>query len=577
MKIKTKLRLGVGLLFVLIGLLSLIGVTQIRRLSADTANILQANYHSLEYTRMMQNALEDLDSDPTAVSVFDSALERQERNVTEGGEKEATDRLRLHYTAARKKGADAALKTHIRNDLDDITGLNMDAIRRKSEIAEDTAERAGLWIIVTAAACLLVALLLLLRLPGNIADPIRELIRSIGEIADKNYDQRVDFEDHGEFGQLARAFNTMASKLQEYNRSNLFKLLLEKKRIDTLISNMHDPVIGLDEHKTVIFVNQRALQVLGAKKDDLLGKSAQEISLTNDLMRSLTRDLAEGSYRTGTDEGQPLKIYADDKESYFNKELIDIAVTPTGEQEKKLIGHVIILRNITRLKELDFAKTNFIATISHELKTPISSIKMGVRLLENGKTGNVNEEQQQLLEGIAEDADRLLKITGELLNLSQVETGNIQLNLQKSDPKEICRYALEAVKIQAEHKGIELSLDLPEQVPAVKADAEKTTWVLINFLTNAIRYSPEQGQIRVALAKNSDYVQFSVSDNGRGIENRYQQKIFDRYFQVPGNGKTGTGLGLAISKEFIEAQGGIIGVHSEVGMGSRFYFGLPMA
>jgi len=573
MKIKTKLTLGVGLLFLLIIVLSVIGATQINRLAADTENILVANYHTLDYARMMSNALDNMDTDPTARERFEKALKRQKTNLTEVGEPELTQKLDNHYRSFLKTPDDDNLPKLIRSDLDEITKLNMEAIRRKSEIAENTAGNATWWIIVTGAACFLIAFLLLIKLPGNIADPIRELTQRIGEIANKRYEQRVDFENHNEFGQLAKAFNIMASKLQEYNETNLAKLLFEKKRIDTLINNMHDPVIGLDENKKVIFANHRALHILGLKQGDAIGKSATDISLNNDLMRTLMRDLPDGKNITQT-EDRPLKIFADDKESYFEKEVVDIVITPTGESVRRPIGHVIILRNITKLKELDFAKTNFIATVSHELKTPISSIKMSVQLLENESTGPMNAEQKQLVDGIKDDSVRLLNITGELLNLAQVETGNIQLNIQKSSPYVICRYAIDAVRIQAEHKRILIESRLEKSLPEIKADSEKTAWVLINFLTNAIRYSPEQSTIVVSASRADGYVQFSVTDQGKGIESRYTQKIFDRYFQIPGSNKTGTGLGLAISKEFIEAQGGIIGVQSEIGMGSRFYFEL---
>lgn len=573
MKIKTKLTLGVGLLFLLIILLSVIGATQINRLASDTENILVANYHTLDYVRMMSNALDNMDADPTARERFEKALKNQKTNLTEVGEPELTQKLDNHYRSLLKQPDDKNLPKLIRSDLDEITKLNMEAIRRKSEIAENTAGNATLWIIVTGAACFLIAFLLLIKLPGNIADPIRELTQRIGEIADKRYDQRVNFEDHSEFGQLAKAFNSMASKLQEYNETNLAKLLFEKKRIDALINNMHDPVIGLDENKKVIFANHRALHILGLRTDDAIGKSAVDISLNNDLMRTLMRDLPNGK-NTPQPEERPLKIFADDKESYFEKEVVDIVITPTGESVRQLIGHVIILRNITKLKELDFAKTNFIATVSHELKTPISSIKMSVQLLENENTGPMNAEQKQLIDGIKDDSVRLLNITGELLNLSQVETGNIQLNIQKSSPYLICRYAIDAVRIQAEHKQIVVESHIEKSLPDIKADSEKTAWVLINFLTNAIRYSPEQSKIVVSASRADGYVQFSVTDQGKGIESRYTQKIFDRYFQIPGSNKTGTGLGLAISKEFIEAQGGLIGVKSEIGMGSRFYFEL---
>jgi signal transduction histidine kinase len=272
-----------------------------------------------------------------------------------------------------------------------------------------------------------------------------------------------------------------------------------------------------------------------------------------------------------------MKIFADAKESYFEKETVTITIKPTGEDQTIDIGNVIILRNITVFKELDFAKTNFIATVSHELKTPISSIKMSLQLLENEITGTINEEQKHLVESIKDDSNRLLKITGELLELSQVETGNIQLNIEKSNPYEIVHYATEAVKMQAEQKQIEVVVEADENLPKIKADSEKTAWVLINFLTNAIRYSSENSTITVKLKSDKQHVLFTVIDKGKGIDIRYRSKVFDKYFQIPGSNKTGTGLGLAISKEFIEAQGGTIGVESELGLGSTFYFKLLIA
>ncbi|MBC7720857.1 MAG: HAMP domain-containing histidine kinase, partial [Pedobacter sp.] len=182
--------------------------------------------------------------------------------------------------------------------------------------------------------------------------------------------------------------------------------------------------------------------------------------------------------------------------------------------------------------------------------------------------------QQQLIESIKDDSNRLLKITGELLNMAQVETGNIQLSLQPCSPYDILKYALEAVKVQAEQKKIIININAIAGLPDVKADKEKSAWVLINLLTNAIRYSPEESTIIIEVSKQNETVLFAVKDTGKGIEKKYSSKIFDRYFQIPGSSKTGTGLGLAIGKEFIEAQGGQIGVDSELGLGSRFYFTL---
>jgi len=572
MKIKTKLTLGIGLLFLMIMLLTAVGSTYINALKSDTENILVANYNTLEYSRNMMMALDETTNKQDAIKKFQESLIKQQHNITEIGEKEATEKLTQHFNQFVLTPDDHLLQTTIRNDLAEIMRLNMFAIQRKSNIATKTAKDATTWIAISSTICFLISFVLLLNLPGNIANPIKELTESIKQIADKNYNQRVHFVTHGEFGELARSFNVMAEKLEEYNNSNLFKLLLEKKRTQALINNMHDPIIGLDDTKKVLFANNEALKISGLKSEEIVGKFAQDVAITNDLIRLLIRELIEPN--PTIEKNEPLKIFADNKESYFEKQIVNISVTPTGEKEQKHIGHVIILRNITPFKELDFAKTNFIATVSHELKTPISSIKMSLQLLEKKDTGTINDEQKQLITSIKEDSDRLLKITGELLNLAQAETGNIQLNIQQSDPNKILEYALEAVKTQSEQKHIELKIITNKNIPNVKADAEKTAWVMINLLTNAIRYSPEQSKVIIEIKKENDKVNFSVKDEGRGIDNRYRDKIFDRYFQIPGSNKTGTGLGLAICKEFIEAQGGTIGMESEIGLGSTFYIQL---
>lgn len=569
MNIKTKLTLGIGILFLLITLLSGLSVWYIHSLKRDTKKILAANYNTLFYSGNMLRALDELKTRPDALTVFKNNLAKQQINLTEEGEGDLTAQLSEHFKAFEKHSKDAGLLPLIRSDIMEIMRLNMNAIIRKSNIAADTADNAMVWAGVTGATCFIIAFTLLINLPGNIANPIGELTASIKQIAAHNYRERVHFEGHSEFGELARSFNTMASKLEEYIGSNLSKILMEKKRIDTLINNMQDVVIGLDEQLIVLFANDEALKVLGLEKEKIVGKAITDVAKYNDLTRLLIKDINNQSAKKVQ---EPIKIFANDKESYFEKELLDISIVPAGELTKQHIGYVILLKNITPFRELDLAKTNFIATVSHELKTPIASIKMSLQLLNNEKTGQVNQDQKYLLESIKEDSDRLLRITGELLNMSQVETGNIQLNLQTCDPMQIINYAIEATKISAGQKNIHINVITTDDLPRIKADVEKTAWVLTNFLSNAIRYAPEQSEISLSLLKDNDYLVFSVRDYGQGIDKRYQQRIFERYFQIPGSSKSGTGLGLAISKDFIEAQGGEIGVESALGQGSMFYF-----
>lgn len=570
MKLKTKLTLGVGLLFVLIVLLSVIGSVYINKLKSDTEKILTANYNSIEFSKNMLLALDKIETDSAvAIKDFQKNTALQEKNLTEFGEKEATQNLNLHFKSYLQQPTDKKEKL-IREDLVTIMSLNMKGIERKSDIAIITAGNATFWIVSLGTVCFLIAFVLLFNLPRTIAEPISQLTSSIRQIANKNYNERVHFKGSEEFNDLAHSFNVMAEKLQEYESSTLSKQLMDKKRIETLVNNMHDAVIGLDENNFIYMINDEALKITGLNKEDIIGKTVHEVAINNDLIRELLKNVDAPAK-------EPIKIVSDNKENYFEQDIVPINIVKTGEREKKYIGRVILLRNITPFKELDFAKTNFIATISHELKTPISAIKMGVQLLENQKFGELNKQQKELLKSINEDGQRLLDITGELLNLSQVETGNIRLTIENCQPKEIVSAAIKNVEKLAEQKNISIITEFfTDDRDMVMADFDKTVWVLNNFLSNAIKHSFQDESIRIVVEKANTKIRFSITDTGKGIDEKYHRQVFDRYFQVPGEHQNGTGLGLAISKNFIEKQHGEIGVKSSPNQGSTFYFALPL-
>ena len=576
MKTKLKLSIGIGLLFVMIVLLTALGIFYINKLSTDSKNILVANYNTIDYSRNMEIALNNGIEHKNNLQLFLSSIQKQQKNVTEMGEKELTDTLSNHFQQLISNPEDSILLKQTRNDISNIMLLNMQAIQRKSNIANLTAQKSVFWITLSGTICFLVAFVMFVNLPGSIANPIRELTDSIKQIAAQNYSQRVHFSGHDEFAELASSFNTMAEKLEEYQLSNLDKLMIAKKRIETLIDNLKDPIIGLDDAKRVIFMNNTALQITGLKDEAVMGKFIQDIAVKNDLIRNLIQEMFVESVSQMVKK-QPIKIYADGKESYFEKEIIPIRIVPTGETKEKLIGNVILLQNITPYKELDFAKTNFIATISHELKTPLSSIQLSASLLNNKQLGSVNQEQADLIESIQEDTTRLLKITGELLKLSQLESGTIELAIIECSPYDIVQYAIEVNQKLATQKNIQLNLQLPQNLPLVLADKERTSWVFSNLISNAIRYSYENSAIEISVQQINHKVQFYVQDFGVGIAPQYLHKIFDRYFRVPGNRSEGTGLGLSICKEFMEAQGSTIHVGSDFGSGSTFSFELPVS
>ena len=580
MTIKSKISLALAFLFGIILLLGGLSAFYLNRLSDDSQAILRDDYISLEYAGNMQRALADLPQkkNQEVLDDFEENLKKQQINVTEVGEQEATKSVRREFNRYRRGATDSTTIGQIQESLFRLDDINRQAIVRKNEVAKQTAKDALLWLAVVGTVCFLIVLSFIVNFPSYIADPIRELTRGIKQVTSRNFEERLTFRSNDEFGELAQSFNRMAEKLDEYEHSNLARILFEKKRIDTLVQIMSDGIIGLDQNRYILFVNQVASRLLGLNEIDLLGKYAPDVALTNDLMQTLMQD-----NRTPTSEPTILKIYDADaggpgKENYFTKQIQPVDIVRTGDEQSVRAGYVIVLKNITPFKELDLAKTNFIATVSHELKTPISSIKMSLKLLDDVRVGQLNDEQRDLIAHVRDDADRLLNITGELLNMAQVESGQIQLIIQSVDPADIVNYAANALQVAATERNISIKLNLSPNLPAVKADPDKTSWVLVNFLSNAVRHSSDDSVIDVSASLQTGQVEFQLRDHGAGIRPEHRDRVFDRYFRAPGsNGQaSGTGLGLAISKEFIASMNGQIGLDTTVTDGAAFWFRLPV-
>ena len=237
---------------------------------------------------------------------------------------------------------------------------------------------------------------------------------------------------------------------------------------------------------------------------------------------------------------------------------------------------MIILKNITWFEERDTAKTKLISIVSHAMKTPISSLNLTVKLLEDARVGDLNTEQKELLHAIREQSNRLSRVVNEILSYSQVETGNVRLNFSDAQPEDIIDYATTALMILLSEKNIQLETKIENDLPLLHIDIEKTVWVLVNLLSNAIRYSKENGKIILSSGKDANYVFFSVKDFGPGISPEDQKKLFSRFTQLGKKSERGWGLGLAIAKEFVNAQGGSITVKSSPGEGSEFTFSFPV-
>jgi NtrC-family two-component system sensor histidine kinase KinB len=580
MKVKNKLRLGFGFLFLVVLAFGLLSLIFINRLSTGAKVILQDNYNSLSFTREMRSVLDEhkLPLNVQALKVFEKQLIAEEHNITEPGERQAATALRTAFVKLRQNTDPKDLQQaelEARRSLREVEIVNMSAIANKTAKANSSVDEATLVLALVGTFTFLVLFSFSVNFPGIISGPLNALLVGIREISQQNYNKRIHFTQNDEFAEVAEAFNDMAARLNEWQNSNLSTVMSDKLRIETIIEHMQDAIIGIDEKQEILFINTAAKKILNISERKMEGRSVSEIIKSNELFKSIL-DVQQ--------VGKPFKIVVDGHNSHFQLETREINVPNMNPDSSSVIianksaGKVYILRNITEFKERDEAKTNFIATISHELKTPISAIKMSLKLLVDPRVGALNIEQEQLAKHIEDDSERLLKITSELLNLSQVETGNIQLNFIAAKPVTIVDYAIKAIRFEAEHKQVAIEHTILEGLPEVYADVEKTAWVLINFLSNALRYSPAKSKIQLNVSVNGHEIEFSVRDFGKGVDPVYQKRLFDRYFQVPtdGKNKSGSGLGLAISKDFIEAQGGSISMESDVGEGSRFYFRLPM-
>ena len=495
--------------------------------------------------------------------IFEKNLGLQKKNITEVDENVATSHLVAQYEQLAKERNEENIR-RVRLALNQVMSLNMASIYRKSQVAESTSQKALFWIWGIGLSCMVVAFAFLIRFPRSINTPIRMLMDGIMEIANHNYEKRLDLAKYDEFEGVVKSFNRMAERLTEYRKSTLADIIQGKKYIEAIVNSITEPIIGLDRDRKILFANNEALTILNLKRENVIGKSASELSLRNDLLRRLVRELIQPS-----EKKEPLKIYADNKESYFQVQYIPIRVLENGEAEV-YVGDVILLKNITEFKELDSAKTTFISTISHELKTPISAIMMSLKLLEDARVGAMNDEQKALAESIKESSNRLLEITSELLKMTQVETGKLQLNPKITKPIELIEYAIKANQVQADRFNCHIEVEYPEKISKLFVDSEKIAWVLTNLLSNAIHYTPENGRIIIG-ARQQDHSVRSMCKISVRVLIPDIIKVYSIAISVCRKLKVqGSGLGLAISKDFVEAHGGTLSVDSAVGKGSTF-------
>ena len=565
MKVKSKISLGLLFLFAVIILLGGTGAYYLNKLSNQSKGIIKDNYKTIQYCKTMLQILDEMErGNLSETNNFEQTLQLQELNITEQGEKELTQNIRQSFEKYKNNSERTLQLQVIRRNVYKISDINLQALLYKNKISEKASENALTILAMIAAICFIISFVFLINFPGYIANPIQKLTDSIRQIERKNYHQRINFESSDEFGELALAFNSMAERMEEYENSNLAKLMIEKKRVEAIINQMKEVVIGFDKEDSILFMNTEAC-ALFQFDEELLQYSNSLEALKSSKTFSELLQCAKGK--------SEFVFKKNGKEQYYLKDQFYL------NKDEKESDYFIVLRNITRFKELDTAKTNFIATVSHELKTPLASMDIGLRLLGKDADEKLSASQKEIIEDIRKDNVRLMRLVSELLDISQAETGNINLEIANVNVKEVIDFSVAAMKQQANEKQISFKVEVEDYLKPIKADKEKSIWVLINLISNAIRYSPAKTSILISAKPALSKINFCVKDQGIGIPLEYQEKIFHRFYKIPNENinKGGSGLGLSISREFMSAMGGAIQLKSEPGNGAEFTLSFQQA
>jgi PAS domain S-box-containing protein len=354
---------------------------------------------------------------------------------------------------------------------------------------------------------------------------------------------------------------------------NIGKILSEKQKSEAIVESISDGLIMTDVEQNILHVNNVVAGLFGFPEEAAIGRPVASVIL-DDRILALIRETTMNEVEPPARQAQFLQYTRNGVDAFFRPK-----VTPMRDGNGRLYAVLTLLQDITQFKELDRLKSDFIATVSHEFRTPVTSINMSVDILDNELLGPLTPKQKELVSSAKEDCYRLTKLARELLQLSKLESGRLKLRPVELDVRSVVDATLRPLQIQFQEKGVRLEVEVAPDLPVLVADEQQVTWVITNLVTNSLKYTPAEGAVMVRAVRVGEAIQFEVRDTGIGIAPEYLRIIFDKFVQVrqgtdatPGS----VGLGLAIAKEIVEMYGGRIWVESVVGKGSVFSFTLPL-
>jgi signal transduction histidine kinase len=605
--------------------LAFVGVvsgTVTTRLGEQGRHIIAANYRSVLAAERMKEALERVDSYVLYILAehaadaqveiaanrqkFENELRVQEGNITEPGEADVTHRLRVSWNAySALVTSYLALQTHAERDTayfvrlrpaftevkqleDDVLGINQDAMIRKSDRAEWRAVQFQRLVITTVILALLLGLVSSTWLTTRLLRPLGVVSAAVRRFGENDFKARAVVGGQDEIATVAGEFNRMADRLERYRASSLGELLQAQQAAQAAIDSLPDPVLLVDADGKLSGVNAAGTKLLGIDAE----RPAAEVYAGADPGVRAVVDRLRAHVLGGKGPYVPKGF----------EEAIRVASPTEGErillpraapiygETGTVVGAAIVLQDSTRLFRFDELKNNLVATVAHEFRTPLTSLRMALHLCTEGLIGPLTPKQADVLFAARDDCERLQVIVDELLNLSRLESGQIDLHKRRMDPESLVHAAIDVHKAAAEQSRITLQTEVFPGLPEVFVDPDRLQLVFTNLLSNAIRFAPADSTIVVRARAGGEAVGprdhrlagpseilFEVQDQGPGISKEHQAGLFEKFFRVPGSPAGGSGLGLFIAKGLVQAHAGKIGIESEPGHGATFWFTIPTA
>lgn len=454
-----------------------------------------------------------------------------------------------------------------------IHEINEGAMSVANESAKSIARFSFIGFLGGLAVAILASVVMVWWLWKTVLGPIQAMTEAANNIGKGQIHLSVPVFGKDELGLLAQEFNTMAAKLREYRQTNTENLLRAKKTNQATINSFADPVVVLDTQGQVVFANLAATALFGvATPEDGASRLVWQAPepLRNCIDESLRRR-------------RPFLTETFDQAVHFRQDGQDHTYLPQARPifspEGETLGIAILLHDVTRFRLLNRLKSDWVATVSHELKTPLTSVRLAIHVLLEEKVGSLEPKQVELLLEARDGTERLFQLIEQLLSLARLEEGEERLNYQPLDPMTIVRRAAERARSRAEDKRITLRVEEAFGLPKVNVDEYRMARALNNLLDNAIHFTPEGGTVTLSCqALEPGRVEIRVKDTGIGIPKEYVAKVFDRFFQVPQRDPgPGTGLGLAIVRETVLAHKGEIACESKLGEGTQFVLTLNAA